>query len=126
MVYPFYFGVGGPVGSGKQWFPWVHVDDVAGIILHAIENGDVSGVLNAVAPETATNAQFSKALAHALNRPAFFTMPGFVVNSTLGSERGAMILEGPKVIPKRTLESGYAFKYPDLKSACAEFGYLFE
>ena len=125
MIYPFAFGVGGPVGSGKQWFPWIHVDDVAGIITHAIENGNVKGVLNAVAPQTVTNAEFSKTFAKALNRPAFFTVPEAAINTVLGAERGAMLLEGPKVIPKRTLESGYKFKYPDLKSACNEFAHLF-
>lgn len=115
---PFYLGLGGPISSGKQWFPWVHNDDVAGIILHALEN-EVDGILNAVSPQAATNADFTKALASAMWRPAFFPLPGFVVNTIFGQERGAIMLEGQRVYPKRTLESGYEFQYL-LKQACEE------
>lgn len=117
---PFYLGLGGPISSGKQWFPWVHNADVAGIILHAIENESVSGILNAVSPNSATNADFTKAFAAALWRPAFFPLPGFVVNTIFGPERGMLMLEGQKVIPKKTIESGYEFQYPHLKEACEE------
>jgi len=117
---PFYLGLGGPISSGKQWFPWVHNEDVAGIILHAIENENVTGVLNAVSPQTATNADFSKSLAAAMWRPAFFPLPGFVVNTIFGQERGAIMLEGQRVNPKRTLDFGYEFQYPHLKEACEE------
>lgn len=124
MIYPFFFGVGGRIGSGEQAFPWIHVDDVAGIIAHAIENEHVTGVLNAVAPEVATNREFTKAFAGALGRPACFPVPSFVLSRVLDADRAAMLLEGPRVLPKRTLESGYVFQYPDLKSACKEFAHL--
>lgn len=120
IYWPFFLGAGGRIGSGAQWFPWVHVADVAGIITHAIINDHVSGVLNAVAPEPATNAEFTKAFASAMWRPSIFPVPGFVMNTVYGPERGKVILEGQKVIPKKTLESGYKFAFPDLKSACQD------
>jgi len=120
MWLPFYLGGGGPVGSGKQWFPWVHIDDVAGVFLHAIENEHVKGTLNAVAPTPASNAEFASAFGAAMWRPAFIPLPGFVVNTVFGSERGAIMLEGQKVNPKKTLESGYEFEYPHLKEACEQ------
>ncbi|KAL8605936.1 hypothetical protein ACOMHN_024760 [Nucella lapillus] len=115
---PFFMGLGGPISSGEQWFPWIHVSDIAGLVFHAIRNDNVSGILNGVAPQSATNAEFTKAFASAMCRPAFFPVPGFVMNWVFGHERGKVILEGQKVIPKRTLESGYKFSYPDLASAC--------
>ena len=120
MYLPFFFGVGGQIGSGKQWLPWVHVDDVSGIIKYAIEEEHVSGILNAVAPESANNKDFTNAFAKAMFRPAFFPVPEFAVNLMFGPERGQMLLTGQKVIPKRVLDSGYVFKYPDLASACKE------
>lgn len=120
MWLPFYLGLGGSVGSGDQWFPWVHIEDVAGVILHTIEHPEVEGVLNAVAPTAVTNANFSNALAAAMWRPAIMPLPGFVVNTIFGPERGAIMLEGQNVKPKRTLESGYEFKYPNLKEACEQ------
>jgi len=117
---PFYLGLGGPIASGNQWFPWVHVDDVAGFILHSIENDNVNGIYNAVAPQASTNADFSKALAAAMWRPAIIPLPGFVVNTIFGSERGAIMLEGQNVSPKRTLATGYTFQYPNLKEACEQ------
>ena len=125
MIFPFYMGVGGHIGNGQQWFPWVHVDDVAGIFAHALENDHVTGVLNAVAPQTSRNTDFTRAFADALTRPALVTVPGVALKLVLGSERAAMLLEGQKVIPKRTLESGYRFKYPLLSQACREFAHMF-
>ena len=124
MILPFFLGLGGPLGSGNQWFPWVHVDDVAGIIHHAIANDHVAGILNAVAPEAATNKQFSQAFAGALNRPAKLPMPEFVLRRVLSQQRATMMLEGQRVSPKRTLELGYRFMYPDLESACKEFAHV--
>ncbi|XP_070574776.1 epimerase family protein SDR39U1-like [Ptychodera flava] len=117
MIWPFWFGVGGKIGSGRQYFPWIHISDIAGIFVHALESEDVVGVLNGVAPGTVTNSGFTKALGSALWRPTVFPLPGFVVNTMFGSERGVMLLDGQKVIPKRTLESGYQFEYPDIDAA---------
>uniref|UniRef100_H3A091 Short chain dehydrogenase/reductase family 39U member 1 n=1 Tax=Latimeria chalumnae TaxID=7897 RepID=H3A091_LATCH len=117
MIWPFWLGAGGPIGSGQQFFPWIHVDDLAGMIVHVLETEGVNGVLNGVAPSADTNAAFTQAFATALWRPAFLPLPGFVVNAVFGPERGTMLLEGQRVIPKRTLESGFVYSYPDLSSA---------
>ncbi len=125
MFLPFFLGVGGKIGTGSQWFPWIHVADIAGIFTHAIMNSDVTGVLNGVAPESATNSDFTRAFARAMRRPAVFPVPSFVMNKVFGEERGKVILDGQKVLPKRTLESGYKFVYPDLASACENCSSLF-
>lgn len=117
---PFYLGLGGPIGSGKQWLPWVHVDDVAGIVMYAVENDHVTGVLNVTAPSYVTSREFTKAYASALFRPHLIPMPGFVAQTVFGSEAASVMLEGQKVLPKRTLEMSYKFRYPDMKSACKE------
>ena len=124
MILPFFFGLGGSLGSGQQWFPWVHVDDVAGMIQYVIENEQASGVINAVAPEAVTNKQFTQAFASALNRPAFLPVPAFVIRRLMSPERVSLMLEGQRVSPKRALELGYSFRYPDLKSACQEFAHI--
>ena len=120
IYWPFFLGAGGRIGSGKQWFPWIHVADVAGIVAHAILNNKVSGVLNAVAPGSATNAEFTQFFSEAMNRPAVLPMPEVVMKQVYGPERGKIILEGQKVAPKRTLESGYKFTFPDLSTACKD------
>ena len=122
---PFFFGGGGRMGSGTQTMPWIHVKDVAGLIVHAVENDSVAGVLNGVAPEVITNQQFVDAFAAALGRPAFFPLPEFVFNLMFGEERAAIVLQGQKVIPKRTLETGYTFRYPTIAAACKEFDSFF-
>ena len=124
MFLPFWLGVGGKIASGNQWFPWIHVDDIAGIMCHAIENDNIHGILNAVAPQTNTNSEFTKAFGKALWRPTIFPVPGFIVNTILGAERAELLVDGQKVIPKRTLESGYDYMYPDLDSACKEFAHI--
>ena len=124
MIIPFWFGLGGRISTGKQWFPWVHVDDVAGIMTHAIENDNVTGILNATAPDYVTNSQFTNVFAQTMWRPAFFPVPEFALNLIYGKERAKVLTTGVKVIPQRTLDSGYRFIYPDLKSACKEFSRL--
>lgn len=125
IFWPFFLGAGGRIGSGQQWFPWIHVADVAGIVTHAILNDNVSGVLNAVAPQTTTNAEFTQAFASAMWRLAIIPVPSFVMNKVYGPERGKVILEGQKVVPKRTLKSGYTYAFPDLVSACRDCSNLF-
>ena len=117
MIWPFWFGVGGVIGSGSQYFPWIHVDDLAGIFVHAIENDHVTGILNGVSPKIVTNHSFTKAFGRALCRPTIFPLPGFVVNGMFGQERGIMLLEGQNVVPKRTIDSGYKFKYETIDEA---------
>ncbi len=122
---PFYFGGGGRMGSGNQPMSWIHVKDVCGIIVHAIENENVTGVLNAVAPQIIRNQDFVDAFAGALHRPAFFPLPDTVWNIVFGQERATMITKGQKAEPKRTLEAGYQFQYPTISKACEEFSVLF-
>lgn len=127
MMLPFWLGLGGTLGSGHQPFPWIHVSDLAGIIMHVLEPpvdapppSPSPQVLNGVAPSLNTNYEFTKELGRVLSRPTVFPVPGFVLNTMLGSERAAVLTQGQRVIPKRTLEAGYEFKYPDLSSALTE------
>ncbi|KAM9844816.1 epimerase family protein SDR39U1 [Aulostomus maculatus] len=125
MLLPFWLGLGGTLGSGRQPFPWIHVSDLAGMIAHALEpDTDVRSpsphVFNGVAPALNTNYEFTKELGRVLRRPTIFPVPGFVMNAVMGSERAVVLTQGQKVVPKRTLESGFQFKYPDLTSALKE------
>jgi len=117
LLTPFKLGVGGPIAGGHQYLSWIHIDDEIGILLWALDNPAVSGVVNASAPNPATNKDFSKALGRALNRPAVMPLPGFVLDLKFGSEFGAVLRGGQRVIPKRTEELGYEFRYPDLNGA---------
>ncbi|RJQ19422.1 MAG: TIGR01777 family protein [Nitrospiraceae bacterium] len=116
MIIPFKFFLGGPIGSGKQWFSWVHRDDVVGIMKYALEHDTVSGPVNATAPNPVTNKEFSTALGKALNRPSCFAVPGFVVELTLG-ELGKVLLTGQRVLPGKALNAGYQFKYTEVNDA---------
>jgi uncharacterized protein (TIGR01777 family) len=110
----FRLGGGGVIASGKQWYSWIHMDDEIGIALHAIDG--VEGVLNAVAPSPVTNAEFTRALGHAVGRPTIVPVPGFAARLMLGE--GAFVLtEGQRVVPERTLATGYVFRYPELAEA---------
>jgi uncharacterized protein (TIGR01777 family) len=115
---PFRFGVGGHVGTGKQWLPWIHIDDEIALIRHAIANASVSGGLNAVAPEPVTNAELTTALGRALKRPTVFAAPAFALRIALGGEMAEeLILASQRAMPVRTLESGFKFKHPLLEPA---------
>lgn len=116
MMTPFKFFLGGPIGSGKQWFSWIHRDDVVGIVKYALENEYVSGPVNATAPNPVTNREFSSTLGDAIHRPSWLAAPSFIVKLTLG-ELGGMLLTGQRVLPEKILRSGYKFKYSNLKDA---------
>ncbi|XP_075387616.1 epimerase family protein SDR39U1 isoform X3 [Tenrec ecaudatus] len=121
MLLPFRLGLGGPIGSGHQFFPWIHISDLVGILAHALEERHVQGVLNGVAPAPATtNAEFTQAFGAALGRPAFIPLPSAVVQAVFGQERAIMLLEGQKVIPRRTLATGYQYSFPTLEAALKE------
>jgi len=122
---PFFVGLGGRMGSGTQFMPWIHVKDVAGLILHSIENPEVKGVVNGTAPEIITNQQFVEAFASALARPAFIPLPEMAFNLIFGPERAAIVLRGQKVTPKKALDTGYQYRFPTIASACKEFDSLF-
>jgi len=116
---PFRFGLGGPIGSGEQYMPWIHIKDVANLCDHIIQNPEIKGVLNAVAPAVVTNREFAQAFGTALFRPALLPLPAFAVRLLFG-ERAFLLLEGQDVRPKRTLETGFNFEFPDLESALAD------
>ena len=114
---PFFkLGVGGPVAGGDQYMPWIHVDDVVGIYLAALDGDAWDGPVNASAPEPVTNKAFSKALGRALHRPAFAPVPGLAVRALYG-EMAEIVTKGQRVIPRRAQELGYAFAHPDLDEA---------
>jgi uncharacterized protein len=117
MLPPFKLGVGGPLAGGNQYLAWIHIDDEIGILLWALDNGKVSGVVNASSPNPATNKDFSKALGRALNRPAVMPVPGLVLDLKFGKEFGQVLRGGARVVPKRTEELGYEFSHPDLDQA---------
>jgi uncharacterized protein (TIGR01777 family) len=116
MTKPFKAFLGGPVGNGKQWFSWIHLDDEIGIIKYALENDSLSGPVNLTAPNPVTNGDFSNSLGRALRRPSWLAVPGFMVKLMLG-ELGAVILTGQRVLPDRALKAGYRFKYADVNEA---------
>lgn len=118
MLPPFKAGVGGPVAGGKQYMPWIHLDDIVGIYLAAIDDGSWSGPVNGTAPNPVTNAEFSKALGRALGRPAIFPVPGFAIR-TLYGEMAEIVTEGQRAVPQRPLEFGYDFRQPNLDAALA-------
>jgi uncharacterized protein (TIGR01777 family) len=118
LLPPFKLGVGGRAGSGKQWLPWIHLDDAVGLIRHAIATDGASGVLNAVAPEPVTNGEFATALGRALNRPSFVAAPAFALRLALGNEMAdELLLASQRAMPVRTLETGYKFAQPLLAPA---------
>ncbi|MDA0173702.1 TIGR01777 family oxidoreductase [Solirubrobacter taibaiensis] len=116
MLLPFKLGVGGPVAGGDQYMPWIHLDDVVGIYLAAIDDASWTGPVNATAPEPVTNKEFSRALGRALHRPAIAPIPGFAIRSLYG-DMAEIVTEGQRAVPKRTLELGYRFLYTDLEDA---------
>ena len=120
LFWPFFLGLGGPVGSGQQYMPWIHVEDIARLFCHAIQKNHVSGVLNGVAPQVITNGEFAKTFARQMWRPAVIPLPLFAINWAFSEERAKIMTEGQRVIPKRTLESGFKYKYPDIETACQQ------
>jgi uncharacterized protein (TIGR01777 family) len=115
MVPPFKAFVGGPVGNGKQWFPWIHIADEVRAILWAIDH-DLSGPLNLAAPGIVTMRDFAKALGRALRRPSWAPVPAGALKILLGEFAGAL-LEGQRAVPKKLLDSGFRFRFDDLDSA---------
>ena len=116
MALPFRLFVGGPIGLGRQWFPWIHRDDVASIAHFAMKNSALAGPVNAVAPESVTMRQFCETLGKVLRRPSWAPVPGFVLKLALG-EMSEMILTGQRVVPANLLRVGYSFIFPTLDDA---------
>jgi uncharacterized protein len=116
MLTPFKLGVGGPVAGGDQYIPWVHIDDVVGALLFALDSPEAEGPLNVTAPTPVTNKEFSKALGRALHRPAVMPVPGFAIRLLYG-EMATIVTTGVRAAPKRLQELGYSFRQPDLDRA---------
>jgi len=108
--------IGGPIGSGRQWFSWVHINDLAEAFAFLMKHPEISGPVNLCAPNPVRNKDLAKALGKVLNRPSFMPAPGFLVKLVLG-EFGSVILEGQRVIPRMLLQNGFVFKYPDIYTA---------
>jgi uncharacterized protein (TIGR01777 family) len=119
MLPVFRLGIGGPVGSGRQYVPWIHVDDVVGGLLHALDDGSLHGPVNLTAPEPVTNRELSHALGRALHRPAFWPVPGAAVKLLYGG-MAAIVLTGQRAVPAQLSASGFPFRYPDLDAALAD------
>jgi uncharacterized protein (TIGR01777 family) len=116
MLTPFKLGAGGPLGNGRQWMPWIHVDDLARLYLHAAGTESIRGPLNAVAPNPVRNSEFTKALGRAVHRPAFMPAPYFGLRLLFG-EFAKVLFASQRVIPKVALETGFAFEYPEIAAA---------
>jgi uncharacterized protein len=117
MLTPFKLGVGGVIGSGKQWMSWIALDDHIDVINFVIENESIRGAVNSTSPEPVTNEEFTKTLGAVVYRPTFIPVPEFVVSMALGEMGDELLLTSTRVIPKRLLDAGFEFRYPDLKPA---------
>jgi uncharacterized protein (TIGR01777 family) len=116
LLTPFRLGLGGRVGSGRQWWSWVALDDSVAGFRHALES-DLAGPVNLTSPNPVTNAQFVKALGRALHRPTVLPAPAFALKAAFGDMADEALLQGQRVLPARLLETGFVFAFPDLESA---------
>jgi len=116
MLTTFRLGAGGKLGDGRQWMPWIHLDDVIGILLHASQDARIQGAINAVGPRPVTNADFTRALGKAVHRPTFLTVPRTALRLAFG-EMGQILTDSQRVLPKVAEQTGYAFQHADLGGA---------
>jgi len=117
MLTPFYLGAGAPLGNGKQYMPWIHLEDLVRMMLFAAEHENVHGALNGTAPDPVTNREFTKTLGRAIHRPTFMPpVPGFMLKIMFG-EFGSILLNSQRAIPKAAERAGFKFEYPQLESA---------
>jgi uncharacterized protein (TIGR01777 family) len=116
MIPAFKSFAGGPIGSGKQWFPWIHLEDLISAVMFIIENQDIKGPVNFCAPNPVRNRDFAKALGRILGRPSFLRAPSFMIRTLLG-EMGTIVMSSQRVVPDRLLKNGFEFQYPDVEKA---------
>lgn len=121
MLTPFKLGLGGKVGDGNQYMSWISIDDLVAMIIDTLEKQDMSGVINAVAPNPLTNIEFTKALGKALGRPTIFPLPAFVARAIMGEMADELLLVSSRVVPKVMLDSGFSFKHPTIESALGDY-----
>ncbi len=119
MIPPFQVFAGGPIGTGQQWFSWIHRDDLVNLILEALTRQDIEGVLNATAPHPVRMSELCQTLGQTLNRPSWLPVPSFALEVLLG-EGAQVVLEGQQVLPKRTTSYGFEYQYPTVKEALGE------
>ena len=119
MLPPFKLFLGGPLGSGLQWFPWIHIEDVVNIVIFSIKNDLLKGPINVVSPSPVQLKEFCSKLGMVLERPSWLTVPSFVLRFILG-EMSEMLLTGQKALPDKLLKQGYEFKYPNLLQSLKE------
>jgi len=120
MITPFKFFVGGPIGSGRQVMSWIHLRDWVALVAWLLEHPTATGAFNGTAPNPSTNAEFSKALGAALSRPSWLPVPGFALRVLVGEMAGPALLAGQRVVPRRALDAGFSFQYPDISAAMAD------
>jgi uncharacterized protein (TIGR01777 family) len=114
----FRFGLGGRLGSGRQWMAWIHLEDAVNLILFALDYGAIRGAVNATAPHPVTNEEFTGRLALELHRPAIFQVPAFALKLALG-EMSEMVLASQRVLPTLAKSAGFRFQYPEIQAALA-------
>ena len=117
MLLPFRLGIGGNVGNGRQWMSWIDLQDMTAAILHILKTDSLRGPINMTAPNPVTNAEFTKALASVLSRPAIFPMPAFAARLVFGQMADELLLASQRVEPAKLLGSGYVFQRPDLRQS---------
>ncbi len=119
MIPPFKLFGGGPLGSGRQVMSWIHLRDWVAMVVWLLEHPTAAGAFNGTAPQPVTNAEFSKALGAALGRPSWLPVPGFALRMLVGEMAGPALLAGQRVVPRRALDAGFSFQYPDIATAMA-------
>lgn len=119
LLTPFRLGLGGPIGSGKQYMPWIHLHDEVEIIARALVDERYRGAINGAAPDPVTNREFARALGRALHRPAFMPLPGFVLKAVMGAA-ASVLLGGQRATPKQLTSLGFTFAYPNIEAALSD------
>src|SRR2546430_3055589 len=117
MLLPFRMGVGGNMGSGAQWWSWIHIQDLVGAVHHILKSDLIQGPVNAVSPRPVANAEFTKTLASVLSRPAIFPMPAFAARLAFGQMADELLMASQRVAPGKLIASGYSFRFGDLRTS---------
>jgi uncharacterized protein len=117
MLPPFYVGIGGPIGSGRQYWPWIHIEDWVDLVRWTVSDQRIAGAINASAPAPLPNSSFARALGRALRRPAVMPTPAFVLRIVLGEMADALLLSGQRALPAKAQQHGFAFRYSDIDGA---------
>lgn len=117
MLPAFKFGLGGPMGTGKQWMSWIHIDDMVNLIFHCMKRTDLTLAVNATSPNPVTNREFSKTLASVLRRPALLPMPASMIKLIFGEMGQELLLQGQRIIPTKAIETHFEFQHPELRGA---------